>query len=527
MFQKMKNIFGEINIYGLDFNLLYRKEKTYSTLFDSFLSLIYLSLLVIVSIIYLSEIINNKQFSLVTNIIELNNKYLINLSNESMMFTTSYFSGEFINFDPTYLTFKPIKIDVDVFINSNGEIERYENISELKYKECSNSYINKTINLDFFHLEKAFCLVDGQNLSISGDFGNRIIGYNSLLIQFGKCKNSSESNIICKSKEEIEKYISMIQFNFIYDAYSIDHYNKQQPIKQIFQNDFFLPSLKVYKRYIYNFQPSEYISDSGLILSSEKKINFFQHEESVIEFNDNTISDENAFLDIAFSVKNSIKQYNRKYVKFQDAFGNIGGCTDLIFNILQIISYYFAEKSFLIEFSSNLINGTKLCPHNDIILKENRQKLKDLIKNGNNNALSKSKTLVLNSPNKKDGTTIEFISQKDKISTNNFLHQLNSKNDLNLMKKFPQFQFREYCTCYKEKLKYNIFDYCIPFFIMEKFNHKDIVNCYENIFKKYLSVEVIIPILERLNHTLELQGDDGYYFKVDSFLQKNNVKYSF
>ena len=63
-----------------------------------------------------------------------------------MMFTASYFSGEFINFDPTYLTFKPIKIDVDVFINSNGEIERYENISELKYEECSNSYINKTIN---------------------------------------------------------------------------------------------------------------------------------------------------------------------------------------------------------------------------------------------------------------------------------------------------------------------------------------------------------------------------------------------
>ena len=312
----------------------------------------------------------------------------------------------------------------------------------------------------------------------------------------------------------------MIQFNFIYDAYSIDHYDKKQPIIHIFKNDFFLPSLKVYKRYIYNFQPSEYISDSGLILSSEKKIDFFQHEESVIEFNDNTISDENAFLDIAFSVKNSIKQYNRKYVKFQDAFGNIGGCTDLIFNILQIISYYFAEKSFLIEFSSNLINGTKLCPHNDIILKENRQKLKDLIKNGNNNALSKSKTLVLNSPNKKDGTTIEFISQKDKISTNNFLHQLNSKNDLNLMKKFPQFQFREYCTCYKEKLKYNIFDYCIPFFFFFLFNNKDIVNCYENIFKKYLSVEVIIPILERLNHTLELQGNDGYYFKVDSFLQK-------
>ena len=92
---------------------------------------------------------------------------------------------------------------------------------------------------------------------------------------------------------------------------------------------------------------------------------------------------------------------------------------------------------------------------------------------------------------------------------------------------FPQNEFRQYCTCYKEKLKYNFFDYCIPFFIMEKFNHKDIVNTYENIFKKYLSVEVMIPIFERLNHTLELGGNDGYYFKLDSFLKKNNQKFSF
>ena len=75
MIEKLKNILNEINIYGLDFNLLYRKEKTYSTLFDVLLSLIYLSLLIIVSVIYLSDIFNNKGFSLVTNTIELNKGY--------------------------------------------------------------------------------------------------------------------------------------------------------------------------------------------------------------------------------------------------------------------------------------------------------------------------------------------------------------------------------------------------------------------------------------------------------------------
>ncbi len=529
MIEKLKNILNEINIYGLDFNLLYRKEKTYSTLFDVLLSLIYLSLLIIVSVIYFSDIFSNKGFSLITNTIELNKGYTINLSNTNFFFTLSYYSGEFIDFDPSYITFKIFQTEFDILNNPNIPINELENVTELKYEECS--YSNKeNLNLSSLNFNKALCISNRQNLIISGSFGDIIFGYKSLIVEFGKCINSSYSNITCKSNEQIEQYLSNIKFNVIYNGYSIDHYNVKNPVKQIIQTDFFLPSLKVFKRYIYNLQPSVYISDSGLIFNSKKKINFFQHDNNIIEFNDNPLSiinDKNGFLNVAFSVKNSIKEYNRKYVKFQDAFGNIGGCTDLIFNILQLISYYFAEKSFLIEFSSSLINGPKLCPHNDNILKENRKKLKQLIEKGNNNFLSKSKNLVLNSPNKKEGTTIEFISQKDNKSTNNFLQTLNTKNDIQLMNLFPKNEFRQYCTCYKEKLKYNIFDYCIPFFIIKKFNHEDIVNVYENIFKKYSSVEVIIPIFERLNQTFELGGNDGYYFKLDSFLKKNNKKFSF
>ncbi len=526
MIEKLKNILNEINIYGLDFNLLYRKEKTYSTLFDVLLSLLYLSLLIIVSVIYFSDIFNYKEFSLVTNTIELNKENTINLSNTNFLFAISYYSGEFINFDPSYLSFKLLKMEFNIFNNSNEPINELQKITELKYEECSFSN-KENLNPNNFNIEKGFCISNNQNLIISGSFGDRIFGYTSIIAQFGKCINSSNSNITCKSNKEIEHYISNIMFNLIYNGYSIDHYNVNNPVKQLIQSDFFLPSLKTNKRYIYNFQPSEYISDSGLIFNSKKKIHFFQHENNIIEFNDNpltSLDEENVFLNIAFSVKNSNKEYNRKYIKFQDAFGNIGGCTDLIFKILQLISYYFAEKSFLIEFSSSLINGPKLCPHNDKILSENRKKLKELIEKGNNNL--KSNNLVISSPNKRDGTTIEFISQKDKKSSNNFLQQLNTKNDLQLINLFPQNGFQQYCTCYKEKLKYNIFDYCIPFFIIKKFNHKDIVNTYENIFNKYLSVEVLIPILERLNNTFELGGNDGYYFKLDSFLKKNNKKYS-
>ena len=58
-------------------------------------------------------------------------------------------------------------------------------------------------------------------------------------------------------------------------------------------------------------------------------------------------------------------------------------------------------------------------------------------------------------------------------------------------------------------------------------NHKDIVNIYENIFKKNLSVEVKILIFERLNHSLELEEMKVIILNLILFLKKNNKKFSF
>ena len=53
---------------------------------------------------------------------------------------------------------------------------------------------------------------------------------------------------------------------------------------------------------------------------------------------------------------------------------------------------------------------------------------------------------------------------------------------------------------------------------MKKISHKQLYYCYENILKKYMSIEVMIPILERSSNNLI--GDKyNFYFKTDSFLE--------
>ena len=88
---------------------------------------------------------------------------------------------------------------------------------------------------------------------------------------------------------------------------------------------------------------------------------------------------------------------------------------------------------------------------------------------------------------------------------NNFLNS--NENDNTILVKDKNFQ-REF--------SYSIFDHCLPFFLMKKINHKDIIQCYENILKKYLSIEVIIPILERINDNItQDKNKKSFFFKAD------------
>lgn len=527
-FQKIRDYLEFINLYGLDFNVLYKKERTYSTIFDIFLSFLFLILLIVVSIIYFSELFYHKGFNLVTNLIELKEKQTINLSNCHLFFGLSYFTGEFIQLDPTYLDFQIIKIQHDILEYPNRSKYEIHIEKEIKYQICQ---LNDTFNFDNGNVNNFLCIPDNQNLTIAGEFGNRILGYDTIDIHFKKCTNNSKSEIICHSEKEINQYISNIMINLIYLSYSIDHYDINEPIKTSLKHDFFLPSSTLYKRYNYFFQFSEYKSDNGFVTKREKNYQFYQYDSLITEFNDKEINEEfsSSFLEIAFSVKSFKKEINRSYIKLQDVLGNIGGCTDLIFRILQLISLYFSEKSFLIEFSSSLVNGPMLCPDNREMLKKAHRKIEFINNNAEKNKSEKLRKLTLNSSfsinNRKDGTYINFIPQKEK-KANNFISKLNSFIDDNNSKndKISSSKYKiEFCNCYKKQLKYNILDYCIPFFVLEKFNHKDIIKVYENMFKKYLSVEVFIPILERINHSFELEFQGNYYFKVDSFLKKTKT----
>ena len=74
----------------------------------------------------------------------------------------------------------------------------------------------------------------------------------------------------------------------------------------------------------------------------------------------------------------------------------------------------------------------------------------------------------------------------------------------------------------KQTIKFPLLYYITPFFIFDNTKNNEIISCYNNIFKKFLSIEVMVPLLERISIMINMKQNDKYLFKIDSFL-KNNI----
>ena len=101
--KKVQNFLKDLNIYGIEFPLLYQKEKNYTTFLDIILSLTSITLMLVISIKYFSEYLSNSNFNIVTNYHPLNYKMAINLSSKPIIYGLYNWNGTIKKLDPTYV----------------------------------------------------------------------------------------------------------------------------------------------------------------------------------------------------------------------------------------------------------------------------------------------------------------------------------------------------------------------------------------------------------------------------------------
>ena len=468
----LKKLFKSINIYGVDFQLLYKKEEIYHTILGLILSIISFTIVISTSIKYALELFDNKSFTLATNTLQIGGGASIDFSNVPIFLSFSDLNGTSKTIDPTLINLKiihqentPIIINGENLINSTN--------TEVKFEECKNNEINSKIINEGYNIKNYMCIKEGQNLTINGRFGDSVFGFSFLQILLNKCQNGSE--IICKSEEEIIKYIENSYLNIIYLSHSVNHFNVSNPIIEIYRNDGFSFSLDYLRRYFYYFSPSIYESNKGIFYRKTHVHKFFEFELIYPDFIDKKVNvdytkNNSSLIEVFITFYCREKHYVRKYISLQDVLGNIGGFLDIILKIFQYVSVYLSKKAFICDIMNSVVNN-------------------EFIKNGNFKKNKILKKFTRNESVSFDKSTKNFLNF---INLNRHMIYINNYTGIN--KKFSFSFFNEMKK--SQRTKFYLYEYIFPFFILKCSKTYNLLFLFYNNIKKLLSIEVLIPIID-------------------------------
>ena len=538
-----------INIYGLSFPLRYKQKSKFTTTIGFILTILTLVSIMTVILIFLIDIFTYDNFSIIQNSEQTYGKKILDLTEVPILIGVINNLGHPIKIDPSFINITVEKNENYPELNEENKMILRKESKIIKLENCDlNIHFNNNSNIinmiQYYEYNNYLCPVPGQNLSIGGRFGDSIFGYDMLQINLIKCENNSEIHY-CKSKEEMELFFNNSYMSIIYLSDAVNHYDVNNPIKRNFRSEVFLIVPNTIKRYYYYFSPGLYKSDKGFLFKNEKSFNFFEYQNTIIDFVDkeekNYYSNK-TLMEITFTCMDRFIHYQRNYQKIHNCFGNIGGWIRIILIICQFFSDYFSEKIFLLDivnsifpplendktikrslthkffkdFKSHVENKS----YNEYNKSDNNDNLIQLMNNTNNNNTNNILHNIFNNINKnvKPKNKIKNLFDSNSIKTQNYVNTNNNLMNYKIKKDQSNYELNNNSINLEEKLKkfyFRCFDYFLPFFVLRKGKRYKAITFYKKFIYTDISIDVLIPLVERIT---------SYHFGKQDF-KKNEKKF--
>jgi hypothetical protein len=517
-----------IDLYGIDFPIRYKSHRKASSSISLILSIISYILILTLIIIYLREVYQHSSLNVIICQKYLFEKYLLDFSNVPIFLGIKNALNELQEIDETYYSLK-IETNENIPFNENNTRKNNETIINIEIEKCNFSLFSEPIFHQISENEKnyLYCIKPNQNLSFYGRYYDYLNGFKTIEILLLKCKNDTNNKNKCKSEKEINEKIQYEFLYFYYVTHKVNHMNISNPIQTFLRYEEFFLSQNYIKYYFYTFLPSIYTTTNNWILNKTKEYFFYEYHTTNFDFIEkNDFS--NRIISVLITSNEYINHYYRSYTQLKDIIAKMGGTIDIIFILFQIITNYFSKKYINIELINNLI--TNDCKDYCENYYNNKIKLDysyTEFKNSNfvflNNNVSKIKAMTVK--NKNSNIKIENININNNIDNDNSKNNNNLSTDLNLkenkiiinknIKKFlDKSKLKKYS---KQKLKYNWYEFLMPVIYFKKNNEFDLMNVFIDIFNNILSIENIIPLIERF-----------YLFNnFSEFFNNNNILYIF
>ena len=302
-----------------------------------------------------------------TNPIQTNQTYEPNIRPQSNltreMMTLAFalvdgFDNRVYELDPTMFTYTVN----NTFITNTPTGSLYNRVN-MPIERCTDNDFSKfPEKVEELNMKGAFCMKGNWEIELKGYFDEKILNY--LQIFLLKCVNSTTSNVICKTPEEINNFFNYKIFRVYIEQKSIDLNNYTAPIQGKMKTYFGgveIGKMKVKRLFI---RKATVDVDRGWISSQNEKIVTYTHGKTE---DDDALDPFRLFLFILYASEEE-QNFAIRYQKLPDLLAQLGGILSTLIAIFAIfvkIHYqYLLDRNllshtyFFIPDSHNLENQT-------------------------------------------------------------------------------------------------------------------------------------------------------------------------
>jgi hypothetical protein len=337
-----------IDLFGLEPKIKIQNKEKYNTIFGGLIS-IFVSIAILMGFIYFGQELIVKKNPTVM----LSNQYdtepqRYNLTRNKFNFVfgmEDQNSQLYVDFSIFYAR---AKMDIITrSVNANGVPTIVFDHVYLRVEIC-----NKDRHFPYFFdlfsaidLGKSMCIHpdDAELLYIQGMWGSS--HYTAVSLDIMPCTNSTDSSIICKPQEQIDKQLSGGYFNVYIIDTIFDPTNYTQPYTYIARNFYTSISKNFFKLFELYFKNVDYTTDSGALVQNESTERYLQldYTHEMFDFRGTP-----QFFSFLLRTSNNRDIFTRKYIKIQDILANMGGLIKGIMLGVYIIFFLFRSTNFYV-----------------------------------------------------------------------------------------------------------------------------------------------------------------------------------
>jgi len=535
--EKFFDVIYFIDLFGLNFNLLYKNHIKFKSIFTVISSLLFITIFIIILIIFGIKEINHNTYKITTS---TSSDYYaeINLSDTPLMFQYLDSNNKYLPESDNLFNFKVLYMNYTMGKNgleTNIRLIQTEVCNKSKHFLEYSEYFSEYPDVNFTEFK---CLVPGQDIIISGKRNDFVHGNKQLYIFLTKCNNN-----ISDCNSNMDNILNGGFFNFYHLGVSPQHDNYSHPLIFDIRVDSCSFSTDLFKKQIFQLAKSYYISDNGILFENNKIYDFFQFDGIVSDVS----IERNGFANFptAYGFVNVqsaslIYSYKRTYIKLPEIIANISALMNLTFFILRTISEYFTVQIYQQDLINNFLKlerkydfnlGIKDLKH--VFANKNNDKNNNNVNNNQNynnneiikNNLLNSKNIYNNHPSSQNE-----INEITNFKVNNNIGNINSKQNLiNIDENISNNYFKENSLSSKNNSNKNM--------IINIDNKKNLIKNMLNDYS-YNNNELGLKIKNKINkdNRILIENDDNIItqkkrhseLKIKHFhSNKNNNKFNF